>query len=291
MRGRGLVTHEPLARAAPVDGDVGRAVAVVVAGHRNVAGIPELDGELIAHEPLARRRPEDGDIGRAVAVVVAEHRNVAGIAELDGELVAHEPLAALRSEDREVDRSVPVEVARRCADDGRRRVHVGDRNVGHEERVGVPIGQVRGHAGDDDRVVPALARRAVVLSRDGHRPRHVPSAPSPGRGQERQRGRRHGPYARIVAYEIDHDVRRRRLGQHHREGRRPAAAGRHQAGLRRDVDILRVIVHVRELLAGLDVVVVEIGARRDVLDAVGEVPDCPVIVEAGDRNRLWGVPV
>ena len=291
MRGRGLVTHEPLARAAPIDGDVGRAIAVVIAGNRHVAGIPELDGELIAHEPLAGRRAEDGDIGRAVAVVVAEHRNVAGISELHGELVAHEPLAALGSEDREVDRSVPVEVARRRADDRRRRIHVGDRDVGHEERVGVPIRRVRRGAGDDDRVVPALAGRAVVLSRDGHRPRHVPSAPATARRQERQRARRHGPYPRIVAHEIDDDVRRRRLGQHHGEGRRPAPAGRDQAGLRRDVDVLRVIVHIRELLAGLDVVVVEIGARRDVVDAVGEVPDRPVIVEAGNRNGLWGVPV
>jgi hypothetical protein len=85
-----------------MDRDVGRAVAVVVAGNRQrdagrprdreVAPIAERRDELILHEPLARRRAVDRDVRRAAAVVVAGHGDIAGITELHGEQVAHEPL-------------------------------------------------------------------------------------------------------------------------------------------------------------------------------------------------------
>ena len=106
-----LILHEPLPRRRPVDRDVHRAVAVVVARHRNIAGIPELHGELVPHEPLPGRRPIDRDVRLPVVVVVARHRPVARIAEVHGELIPHEPHARRRLEDRDIVDPVAVVVA------------------------------------------------------------------------------------------------------------------------------------------------------------------------------------
>ena len=62
---------EPDAAGGPEHGDVGVAVTVVVARHRDVAAGAELRPRPPLHEPDAARGPEHGDVGRAVAVVVA----------------------------------------------------------------------------------------------------------------------------------------------------------------------------------------------------------------------------
>src|SRR5436305_1929315 len=71
---RGRVDDDPCAVRGPEDGDVGLAVAVVIAGHRLVAPVPPLNpdggpGARVDDEPGAVRGPEDGDVNPAVAVV------------------------------------------------------------------------------------------------------------------------------------------------------------------------------------------------------------------------------
>ena len=69
-----LMYHGPL---EAVDRDVGGAVAVVVAGHRDVGAGAELGVALAVDVPAALGRSVDRDVGGAVAVVVAGHRDVA----------------------------------------------------------------------------------------------------------------------------------------------------------------------------------------------------------------------
>ena len=63
----------------PVDGHVGGAVAVVVGGHGDVAGVAPHHGlrRCGLDVPGAGRGPVDGHVGGAVAVVVAGHGDVA----------------------------------------------------------------------------------------------------------------------------------------------------------------------------------------------------------------------
>ena len=76
------------------DGDVGGAVAVVVAGHGDVSRLaPDLrEGGLALDVPLPAS--EDGDVGGAVAVVVAGDGDVSGLAPdlREGRLALHVPL-------------------------------------------------------------------------------------------------------------------------------------------------------------------------------------------------------
>src|SRR5205807_2648073 len=76
----------PGARA--VDGEVGLAVAVVVAGNGLVAERPPLDllqrpSAGTQDVPRPGARPVDGEVGLAVAVVVAGDGNIAGRSPLD----------------------------------------------------------------------------------------------------------------------------------------------------------------------------------------------------------------
>ena len=75
---RGLILHEPHAGRRPIHRAIRRPIAVVVAGHGDVAGEPPLHRR---PDPCTNHWPVDGrytaTIGRPVAVVVAGHGDVA----------------------------------------------------------------------------------------------------------------------------------------------------------------------------------------------------------------------
>ena len=103
--------HIPRAGRRPIHGAIGRAVAVVVAGHRDVTRDAPLHRGLVLHVPRTGRRPIHGAIGRPVAVVVAGHGDVAGNPPLHRGLVLHEPRAGRRPIHRAIRRSIAVEIA------------------------------------------------------------------------------------------------------------------------------------------------------------------------------------
>ena len=122
------VDHVPGAGARAPDGEVGLAVAVVVAGHRDVAGLAPLLGALscqlavtIVQVPVLGR--QDGEVGLAVPVVVARHGDVACPAEFLAvrgacRAVDHPPGAGARTPDREVAPAFRIVVGRSSARSG-----------------------------------------------------------------------------------------------------------------------------------------------------------------------------
>ena len=114
-----MMNHCPVER--PEDRDVGLAVAVVVARHRDVrAAAPRLHDPArrarVDDEPLPGRGPEDRDVGLAVAVVVARHRDVRAAAPRLHNPARHarvddEPVPGRGPEDGDVGLAVAVEVA------------------------------------------------------------------------------------------------------------------------------------------------------------------------------------
>src|SRR5205823_1471920 len=78
----GAVDDPPLASPRPPNCEIGPPVAVVIGGHRNVAGIapPPWEHSLAAggtvdHPPHAVARPPEADISQFVSVVVAGYRD------------------------------------------------------------------------------------------------------------------------------------------------------------------------------------------------------------------------
>src|SRR5207248_2686483 len=117
----------PRTRRRPEHGDVGGAVAVVVAGDGDVAQEAPLDAGAAPDVPRAGRRPVDGHLGPAVPVVVAGYGDVALLAPRDRRPPVDIPGAGRRPEDGHVGRPVTVEVAGHpgLGGDGRHRHRLG----------------------------------------------------------------------------------------------------------------------------------------------------------------------
>ena len=149
----------PGAGRGPVDRDVGLAVAVVVAGHRDVAGASEGPDNVADRAqlqvPRPRRGPVDADVGLPVAVVVTRHRDVARHAVGPGPVAptaqTHPP-RGVGPEHADVGPAVAVVVAGRKVANDRRLVGgvagAGDRRVVGVAAVGGHIAIRPGSRGD-----------------------------------------------------------------------------------------------------------------------------------------------